>query len=152
MDLILWRHAEAEHGLPDMERRLTPKGREQAMRVADWLRARLPPDALVLASPAQRAQQTAAALTQAFRTVAQLAPETRAQQVLDAAGWSGGSGTVVVVGHQPTLGRAAALALTGAKADWSMVPAALWWLARDGAGGEAGRKTLLRAAISPELL
>ena len=42
MDLILWRHAEAEEGGPDLERRLTPKGRKQAKRVAAWLLQRLP--------------------------------------------------------------------------------------------------------------
>jgi phosphohistidine phosphatase len=42
MDLILWRHAEAEEGGPDLERKLTPKGRKQAKRVAAWLLQRLP--------------------------------------------------------------------------------------------------------------
>ena len=35
MDLILWRHAEAEPGEPDLERALTPKGVKQARRMAD---------------------------------------------------------------------------------------------------------------------
>ena len=42
MDLILWRHAEAEDGVPDLERRLTGKGRKQAERVAQWLLQRMP--------------------------------------------------------------------------------------------------------------
>ena len=37
MDLILWRHAEAEPGAPDHGRRLTPKGEKQAARMAAWL-------------------------------------------------------------------------------------------------------------------
>ena len=32
MDLIVWRHAEAEDGVPDLERRLTGKGRKQGIR------------------------------------------------------------------------------------------------------------------------
>jgi len=45
MNLILWRHAEAEiqrPGQDDIERELTAKGRRQARRVAKWLDARLP--------------------------------------------------------------------------------------------------------------
>ena len=40
MDLILWRHAEAEEaddGRPDLERKLTARGERQATRVALWL-------------------------------------------------------------------------------------------------------------------
>src|SRR5436190_21449722 len=37
MDLILWRHADAEPGEPDIGRRLTAKGLKQAERVAAWL-------------------------------------------------------------------------------------------------------------------
>ena len=33
MDLILWRHAEAEPGEPDLGRRLTAKGLKQAERM-----------------------------------------------------------------------------------------------------------------------
>ena len=41
MDLILWRHAEAEEGDNDLARELTPKGEKQAARVAEWLLQRL---------------------------------------------------------------------------------------------------------------
>ena len=37
MDLILWRHADAEDGMPDLERKLTRKGHKQAEAVARWL-------------------------------------------------------------------------------------------------------------------
>lgn len=149
MDLILWRHADAEpHGArPDLERRLTPKGQQQAERMAAWLVARLPADALVLASPAVRCQQTAAALARPVRTVEAIAPDVPGRAVLDAAGWPAGpGGTVVVVGHQPTLGLAAALALTGRAEGWSMKKAAAWWIRGD--GGEAE----LLAALGPALL
>src|SRR3989304_4024273 len=42
MELILWRHADAEEGERDLERKLTGKGRKQATRVARWLQHRLP--------------------------------------------------------------------------------------------------------------
>ena len=40
MELILWRHAEAEPGtldLPDEQRALTPKGQRHAARMGAWL-------------------------------------------------------------------------------------------------------------------
>ena len=52
MDLILWRHAEAEDGVgkPDTERELTKRGRKQAERMAEWLR----PHCLLYTSPSPR--------------------------------------------------------------------------------------------------
>ena len=37
MDLILWRHADAEDGSPDLRRALTRKGEKQAEHMAAWL-------------------------------------------------------------------------------------------------------------------
>ena len=39
MDLLLWRHAEAEDGDDDMKRRLTERGLKQAQTMAAWIRA-----------------------------------------------------------------------------------------------------------------
>ena len=33
MNLILWRHADAEDGIPDEQRRLTAKGQKQAKKM-----------------------------------------------------------------------------------------------------------------------
>jgi phosphohistidine phosphatase len=68
LDLILWRHADAEEGVPDDGRQLTAKGEKQAKRVGQWLKAHLPEDARILVSPAKRAQQTAGYLNQEFQT------------------------------------------------------------------------------------
>src|SRR4051812_1463990 len=101
MDLILWRHADAENGIHDSERKLTAKGIKQAARMAKWLRARLPANAVILASPAKRAQQTAEALTAEFKTIPELGLAASADGVLGAAGWPEREGVVIVVGHQP---------------------------------------------------
>ncbi len=74
MDLVLWRHAEAEPGEPDMGRRLTAKGVKQAERMGEWLDHHLPETTRILVSPADRAQQTAIALKRKFRTVDEIAP------------------------------------------------------------------------------
>jgi phosphohistidine phosphatase len=148
VDLILWRHADAESGAPDKERKLTAKGRKQAKRVAAWLRKRLPKDVIVLVSPASRAIETAEALTDRYRTAPQLNTDARASEILDAAGWPDARTTVVVVGHQPALGRAAALALAGKEADWKIRKGAAWWLAcgKD----EEEVEVALRAVVPPE--
>jgi phosphohistidine phosphatase len=152
MDLILWRHADAEEGIniPDAERKLTAKGIKQAARMAKWLRPRLPEDAAVLASPAKRAQQTARALTPDFKTVTEIGTSASAEGVLRACGWPKAGHTLVVVGHQPTLGEIAAVLLTGTQGQWSLKKGAVIWIAH-GAGGGFGRPHL-RAAISPDLL
>jgi phosphohistidine phosphatase len=150
LELILWRHADAEDGIHDAERKLTAKGVKQAARMAKWLRPRIPDSAVVLASPAKRAQQTAQALTEDFKTVPELGLAASAEGVLRAAGWPGREGCVVVVGHQPTLGESAALALTGKKEPWNVKKGAvLWFVRRD---DEEPAPTQLRAAISPDLL
>ena len=131
MDLILWRHAdafEARPGQTDSERALTPRGLEQAAAMAGWLRERLPASARILVSPALRTQQTAQALERPFDTVGALAPGAPVQDVLEAVGWPAGSGTVLVVGHQPTLGMVAAWLMAGQRQHWTVHKASVWWL------------------------
>ena len=145
MDLILWRHAEAEAGSPDSARKLTEHGREQARRIAAWLKLRLPGNCEILVSPAARAQQTASALGVAFVTTPAVGTDAAAEDVIAAVDWPARSGAILIVGHQPTLGRVAAVLLSGAQADWDIGKGALWWIRHS--GGE----TRLLAAIDPEL-
>jgi phosphohistidine phosphatase len=150
MELILWRHADAEQGSDDKERKLSAKGKKQAKRAAAWLRGRLPEDVIVLTSPARRAMQTAEALTRRFRIVPRLGTGAGASEILDAAAWPVGAGAVVVVGHQPTLGRVAALVLTGTEADWKIRKGAIWWF--ENGADEEGGSVALRAVVSPDSL
>lgn len=148
MELILWRHADAESRLPDDARQLTDKGRRQARKMAAWLEGRLPARYRVLTSPAVRARETAAALTDKAVTEPALSTSATPQSVLQAAGWPGGTGVVVVVGHQPTLGAVAALALTGTAEAWSLKKGAIWWIARE----TAGDVIQVRAVMTPGML
>ena len=147
MDLILWRHAEAEDGVPDTARRLTPKGEKQAQKVAKWLKERIEAPMRVLVSPAVRTRQTASALTNKFETRDEVGVSTSAQQVLRAAGYPNAAGTMIVVGHQPTLGQVAALLLTGEEAEWDIKKGAVWWFKVADSGGESYAS--LRAVIAP---
>ena len=140
MDLILWRHAEAEADSDDMRRRLTSKGRKQAERVGEWLLQRLPARFLLLSSPAVRAHQTAQALGMPIKVDETLAPGASVATILGVA--QKHQGLVIIVGHQPDLGRAAAQLVANMRAEWHFEKGAIWWFSR-------GR---IKAVVSPELL
>jgi len=146
VDLLLWRHADAEDGIPDASRALTKKGLNQAKRVAAWLKPRLPDDCVILASPAKRAQQTAAALGLPFTTEKRIGVHANVADIIAAAEWPKRAGAVIVVGHQPTLGRVAAQLLAGEPAGWTIRKGALWWFTN-----RAG-ETDLHAVVSPDML
>jgi len=129
MELILWRHADAEDGADDMARRLTPQGERQAAAVAHWLQAHLPERYTVVASPAVRAQQTAAALGATIVTDETLAPGASVSEIVKAA--EKHKGVVLIVGHQPDLGRAAARLVASAASEWHIEKGAIWWLVGD---------------------
>jgi len=151
VQLILWRHAQAEDGKSDLDRELTAKGRKQAAKVAAWLRKRLPEKCRVLASPAVRARQTAAALGMEVSVVERLAPGATVSDVLEAAGWpDDANAATLIVAHQPTLGRVAAQLVSGSAADWSVRKGGLWWLEHRlrGSAGEA----VVRAVLAPDLI
>lgn len=148
MNIVLWRHADAADGIPDHDRPLTDKGHAQAKRMAAWLNDRLPADAVILVSPAVRAQQTAAALKRKVITSPALDTDTDAVTLLKTAGKMA-QGTTLVVGHQPTLGRAASILLTGVEADLSVKKSSVWWITVRPGRNEAG---VLKAVMTPDLL
>ncbi len=150
MDLLLWRHAEAEDGPIDLERRLTAKGERQALVMAKWILRQAPGDLKIWASPARRCQDTAAALNVAYSTSATLGITGRPADIVCQANWPEGSGSVLIVGHQPTLGRTASLLLTGTEFDWAIKKGGLWWLSTR--ERENGDHTYLRCALSARFI
>jgi phosphohistidine phosphatase len=157
MDLILWRHAEAEDGgdgTPDAKRRLTPRGEKQARKMAAWLIERLPRKATVLVSPTERTQQTAHALGLPFELEPKIGVGADCTDLLVAAGWPESKvsrgGTLILVGHQPTLGRLAALLLSGSEADWAIKKGAVWWFSRRTREGDD--QTVLRAVVNADIV
>ena len=150
MDLILWRHCEAEAGEPDLGRRLTSKGLKQAERMSEWLERHLPDTCRILVSPADRAQQTATALPRKFRTVPELGPGATVSAVLAAANWPDSREPVLVVGHQPTLGMVASFLLSGEEAYWSVRKGAVWWLSNR--VRDSGAAVVLKTVVGPDFL
>ena len=153
MDLILWRHAEAiELDLvgDDMLRTLTPRGEKQATRMAAWLDRQLPDGTKIWSSPALRTEQTAKALGRKFKSSAALAPLATEDQLLELVQWPNAKGSVLVVGHQPTLGRVLAKLLGLSEGECAVKKGAVWWLRyRE---RENGAKTVVVTVQSPDLL
>jgi phosphohistidine phosphatase len=148
MDLILWRHAEAEDDGPggdDLQRALTPRGEKQAARVAAWLDRQLTDGVKILVSPALRCEQTVLPLGRKYKVRGDLAPGATPDAVLEATGWPDAKQPVLVVGHQPTLGEVAAR-LLGAKEGVSIRKGAVWWFRSREEG------TVLLASMSPDVV
>lgn len=153
MDLILWRHAEAEEGgegQDDLLRPLTARGEKQAARMAAWLDRQLPEGLRVLCSPALRTEQTARALGRKYKLRAELLPDGSAQDLLELVQWPRTRGAVLVVGHQPVLGQTVARLLGMPAGECAVRKGAVWWL-RQRQRMEYS-ETILLAVQSPELL
>ena len=153
MDLVLWRHAEAQDwvvGCDDMERSLTSRGEKQAARMAGWLDRQLPEGTRIFVSPARRCEQTALALGRKFKIRPELAPGASTAQLLELVQWPGAKGTVLVIGHQPTLGQTIAQLIGLSAAECSVKKGAVWWLRNR--EREAHSQTVVVTVQSPEVL
>lgn len=152
MELILWRHAEAEPpapGQPDEMRTLTAKGHKQAARMAQWLDRHLPQGCKILSSPAVRTTQTVEALGRKFKTHHGLAPDVDPERILEAAHWPDSREPVLIVGHQPTLGQLASLLIAGTRQNWPLRKGAVCWIARKAT--DETQMNYLKAVLSPDL-
>lgn len=153
MDLILWRHAEAEDEAPggdDLQRALTSRGEKQAARMAAWLDRQLADGVKILCSPALRCEQTVLPLGRKYKIREELAPGATPEAVLQAAQWPQGKQPVLVVGHQPTLGETAAKLLGMKPQELTIRKGAVWWFRLRERDGED--RTVLLAAIAPEMV
>ena len=153
MDLVLWRHAEAQEwaeGCDDMARNLTPRGDKQAARMAAWLDRQLPESTRILVSPSKRTEQTAMALGRKYKIRPELAPDCSVEQLFELVQWPSAKGTVLVIGHQPTLGQAIARILSLSTSECSVKKGAVWWLRHR--EREALSQIVVVTVQSPELL
>jgi phosphohistidine phosphatase len=169
MDLILWRHAEAEDvpesdvsgarddrdpraSLPfnDLERSLTSRGEKQAIRMAGWLDRQLPDGARILVSPARRCEQTVLTLGRKYKTRPELAPDGTPEQLLELVQWPTGKSPILVVGHQPVLGQTIARLLGLQEAECAVKKGAIWWLRHRDREGQG--QTVVVTVQSPEVL
>ena len=158
MDLILWRHAEAEelsldaeHSYQDdLARSLTARGEKQALRMAAWLDRQLPEGARIFVSPARRCEQTALALGRKYKIRPDLAPDATPLQLLELVQWPAGRAPIVVVGHQPILGQTISRLLGLLESECSVKKGSLWWLRSRERDGQI--QTVVVTVQSPEVL
>ncbi|WP_114970475.1 phosphohistidine phosphatase SixA [Rhodoferax ferrireducens] len=153
MDLVLWRHAEAQEwveGGDDMARCLTSRGEKQAARMASWLDRQLPESTRILVSPARRTEQTAIALSRKYKVRPELAPNCSVAELLELVQWPSAKGCVLVVGHQPTLGQTIAQLLGLSAPECAVKKGAVWWLRNR--QREAQSQTVVVTVQSPEVL
>lgn len=107
MELYLIRHGEAEGPeIPDMERALTPAGRDSIRKMAAHVTTHGSIPTHIFVSPLKRAQQTAAIFADKWQvtpeTVDWLQPSTPPSTVLSKL--AAVETTVALVGHLPNLG------------------------------------------------
>jgi len=122
--VVLMRHGRAVEGvgMPDEERPLTEAGRVEIEAVGRGLRTMLPKLERVAASPLVRAQQTAAAVAEAFdraalRACDELAPSRDADEMwAGLLNMSGEAETLLAVGHNPSIAGLARFLLRGSQA------------------------------------
>ena len=164
MDLIAWRHADAEDlsdGIAqsaimagdvqsDLARSLSSKGLRQATRMAQWLDRKLPDHARILVSPAVRCEQTVVPLGRKFKICPELSPSGSVDELLALAQWPDSKYPVVVVGHQPTLGQMVNRLLGLEGIDISLRKGSLWWLRSRLRDGQ--RQALVVTVQSPDFL
>ncbi len=153
MDLILWRHAEAEDhvdGRDDMKRSLTARGEKQAARIAAWLDRLLPDGARILSSPALRCEQTVMAMGRKYKTREELSPDATVADLLEAAQWPDARQAVLLVGHQPVLGETIAQLLGLQHGSCAVRKGAVWWLRTRERDGHS--QTVVVAVQSPDVV
>lgn len=154
MDLILWRHAEAQEldatHRDDLGRELTSRGVKQAQRMAKWLDAHLPAETKILCSPAQRCLSTVMLLGRKHKICPELAPDQSANELLTLCEWPRVRGSVLVVGHQPTLGQTISHVLGWPEYDISVRKGSVWWLRHRQREMQSG--TVVYCVQTPDLL
>lgn len=151
MELILWRHADAEPGRDDAKRALTDKGRKQAARMAKWLRPRLDDKWTLLASPTVRTRETIEPLGMKYDTRITLGPDSSASAILREAHWPDGDRNVLVVSHQPILGQLAARLITGHAGEMNIRKGSVWWFSTKVVDDDESG-IILRAMIGADLV
>lgn len=146
MKVYLVRHATAEDaaGKEDASRRLIDRGREEARRVGRALRALGAHVGVVLSSPLIRAQETAELLAAELLPPAPVREDERLacgatpEAFREAIAQAADAGEVVVVAHQPDLGRfVAELLELGPEAHVPFRPSSMYALEASAAEGRA---------------
>ena len=153
MDIVLWRHAEAvdwQEGCDDLDRALTARGYKQAIRMAEWLDRQLPESTRIFTSPARRCEDTVCRLDRKYKINKDLLPESKVDDILSSIEWPLAKSTVLLVGHQPMIGKIIAQSLGLKDSSFAVRKGSVWWLRSRERDGQ--RQTVLVAVQSVDML
>lgn len=156
MKVLIVRHAEAEAkggGKPDLERRLTPAGREKACAIGKTLAELFPNACYIVSSYAARSIETAEAIAQSITGAILVKSEAlnpgatldQYKSVIDEAPED--CGTIVLVGHEPDISKAVGAWIGGGAPQLKVAKLACVVLEV----GEGGNTELV-ALLPPEIL
>ncbi|NOU40637.1 MAG: phosphohistidine phosphatase [Methylotenera sp.] len=134
-NLILWRHADAEvesASGKDFDRALTKKGRKDAIKIAKWLNQHVPANTEIICSPARRCLETAATLHDLngikIKVAEFLSVDSSVERIAKEVTNADSSKTILIIGHQPTLGMLIAKLLGLNERTCVVKKGAAWWL------------------------
>ena len=120
MQLYLMQHGVALTKEENLERPLNTTGIDQVRKSAAGIRQLLPGLDLIACSPKRRAHQTAALVAETMRfpysdilVSENLLPEAEPQEVMSLVAREAADSGILLVGHQPCLGRLAGFLLQG---------------------------------------
>jgi len=120
MKLVIARHGKAEPDSPtgrDADRRLTPRGEQQALWLGRSLLAQGFEDALILASHAERARRTAEIIGDVLGIQPHLTPHLMigrsASEAIEVIESNGSADRLILVGHNPTVSELAGILTHG---------------------------------------
>src|SRR5262249_36002689 len=97
-----------------------------------------------------RALQTVKPLEREYEVSESVGLSASARGVLAEADWPRSERSVLVVGHQPTLGEVASVLLLGDEGAAAVRKGSIWWFASRDRGGKM--EATLKAVLTPELL
>jgi phosphohistidine phosphatase len=153
MELILWRHGETEKtddSISEAKRPLTAKGIKQAATMAQWLSPRLPKKTRIVAAGTLAACSTADALGLPYEIERKLQATASCADLLAASGWPDEARTVLLVCHQPGIGRLASLMLGNTdEGEITVKKCGVFWFSKR--EREHRMEMVLRAVMYPDL-
>jgi phosphohistidine phosphatase len=118
--------------------------------MAEWLDRQLPESTRVFTSPARRCEDTVCRLDRKYKIHKDLLPDSRSDDILSFIDWPLAKSTVLLVGHQPMIGKIIAQALGLKDSAFAVRKGSVVWLRSRERDGQ--RQTVLVAVQSVDML
>jgi phosphohistidine phosphatase len=137
-------------GIADMERTLTATGRRQAVSMASWLKNRMSKKMRIITAPSLRTRQTADCLELPYEIERKIGVGADPAELLATAQWPDSSMPVLLVSHQPAIGRLASLLIGDKDVELPIKKCGVFWFSTR--EREHRMQVVLRAVMHPDLI